>query len=626
MDCKDILDKVRTCNSDLTLGEVCIASSTQCNLVSTLSPTTCAYGRLGILNVEGITMDAQTLLFFSRCVEISLIRCNLEAHSNSEFNALEFPNLSKFVYTEQPGRSASSRVGNALVKKAAQSEKLRVLHVGLSGFSALEAAASGWKAMHLEDLQVMSTGSYSASLQQLKYAPIIANVCHLCRASLERISLPSSILIKRFFMQLISTNSHFQKLQTLHMTGTADTKMFLPPGNLVETFSYQEFLKLCPLISSLSLHPFTGSLKTLMLSPALTELTLPWDNRMDLEKQRSEVVSTLSLLPQMHTLSILGVEEVDGTLGRRSLEVRRPPVLEISSKTLELFRVANACVRAISLRECTELHSFSIQCCPWLQDIDIPVLSLKKVCIYDEYSSYIDKFISYFMASRSKQSIAPTCHLHLQLHSLLNQEADNMPMEHKSKASSLFSTIEKTCEAHRGLLDCLILKDNTMHLFEHNSGEHMYPFTEFQSGLASGRSDTEVRTEVSRRERVFEGLNRWQQCLLKVKDQYSAEMKNGSQLVTSDVTYCEGSFKCATNLAYLETLILSPYICQPSGLRNRTPRSTAQDTVVDFNVPRIPPGHHAVSFDTEWDINSNPLIIISVMEYAHNIYTLFYYD
>lgn len=407
------------------------------------------------------------------------------------------------------------------------------------------------------------------------------------------------------------------------MTGTADTKMFLPPGNLVETFSYQEFLKLCPTMSSLSLHPFTGSLITLMLSPALTELTLPWDNRLDLEKQRSEVVTTLSLLPHIHTLSILGVEEVDATLGRRSLEVCQPPVLEISSESLKLFRMANICIQAISLRDCSELHSFSIHCCPWLQDIDIPMHSLKKVCIYDEYKDYIGKFVCCFMASRSEYSVAPTCHLHLQLHSVLNQEADNAPTEHRSQAGNLFSIIKKTCEAHRGCLDCLVLKDNTMRLFEHNSGEHMYPFTEFQSGFASGRSDAEVHTEVSRRERVLEGLDRWKQCLLNVKGQSSAKVKNSSQLVTSNVVYCEGSFKCATNLAYLERLNLSPYVCQPSGPRNQS-SSTAQDAVVDLNVPRL--GHHAGSFGEEWNINSNPLIIISVIEYAHNIYTLFYYD
>ena len=124
----------------------------------------------------------------ARCVEISLIR---RYTLISELNALEFP-MSQFVYA---GRSASSGVGETLVKKAAQSEKLRVLQVGLSGFSAL-------------------------------------------------------------------------------------------------------------------------------VSPALTELTLPCDNRIDLEKRRSEVVSTLSLLPQMHTLSIIIGSRGSGRyIGHHSLEV-----------------------------------------------------------------------------------------------------------------------------------------------------------------------------------------------------------------------------------------------------------------------------------------------------------------
>lgn len=254
VDCKDILAEVRAQNVSVSLGEVCIASSVLCTLTSTVTPTYHTYRSVSTLCVEGIIMDAQAL-FFSNCVEMSLIRCNLEVTSNSELSTLEFPNLSKFVYVELPGRSASSRVGVVLVKKVtAGSEKLKVLHVGLSEFSALEVAVSGWKATQLKDLQVVSTGSYSASLQQLRYASIIANVCHFCRATLQRISLPSSILIKRFFGQLISANSHFQQLRTLQVMGIADTKMFLPPGNMVETFSYQEFLKLCPMMSSLSLH------------------------------------------------------------------------------------------------------------------------------------------------------------------------------------------------------------------------------------------------------------------------------------------------------------------------------------------------------------------------------------
>lgn len=625
VDSKNILDEVRAQNVDVVFGEVCIASSAKCNLTSTLPPTRCIYKDIRALYVEGITLDSQTIFYFSNCNEMSLVKCNFEMKSKSDLNALEFPNLSRFVYAEQPGRSASSRVGIVLVQKATESEKLKVLHVGLSEFSALETAASSWKAILLEDLQVVSTGSYSASLQQLKYASVIANICHLCRASLKRISLPSSILIKRFFTELISANSHLQQLKTVNMTGLADTKMFLSPGNLVETFYYQEFLKLSPAISSLSLHSFTGSLVTLTLPLTLTELTLPWDNRLNLEKQRNEIVSTLSVIPQLHSLSILGVEEVDTLLVRHS---RPLPLLQISIKTLKEFRLVNACIQAIVLEDCTSLVSFSIQCCPELQEINIPVQSLKKVCIYDDYRNYIDKFIAYFMASRSECSIEPSCHVHLQLHSVVNQEPDHAQTEHQSKANRLFSAIERECKTSSSALDCLVLKDNDMRLFEHNSGEHMYPFTEFTGEFASGRSDVEVRTEISRRERVFEGLNRWVECIMDVKvllNTSSAEVQHCSELLTSNVTYCEGPFELATNLGYLEELSSSSFVCQPSG---QNPHSSG--TGASLNVPRIQPVVKSLIgrplFDADFKINLNPLIIFSVIEYAHNIYTLFYYD
>lgn len=222
-------------------------------------------------------------------------------------------------------------------------------------------------------------------------------------------------------------------------------------------------------------------------------------------------------------------------LGNRSLEFcSHHGSLEISIKSLHVFRMANVYIRAIVLRDCTALHSFSIQCCPWLRDINIPVHSLKKVCIYDDYEEYIDKFISYFMASRSEYNVEPTCHVHLQLHSVLNQEADRAQREHQSKASNLFSFVKKTCNTYSGVLDCMVLKD----LLERNSGEHMYPFTEFKGGFASGRSDVEVQAEITRRERVFEGLDRWGKCILDVKalDLLNSVVQLGSQpLDTSTV-------------------------------------------------------------------------------------------
>lgn len=243
------------------------------------------------------------------------------------------------------------------------------------------------------------------------------------------------------------------------------------------------------------------------------------------------------------------------------------------------------------------------------------------------------------MASRGECSVQPTCHIHLQLHSVVNQEADNAQVEHHSKANSLFSVVELACKTSNNALDILALKDNHMHLFEHNSGEHMYPFTEFQAQaeFASGRSDKEVRTEMSRRERVFEGLKRWEKCILDVKALLKTSLKQHCiGFLASDVRYCGSSFKCATNLAYLDKLNNLSCVCQPSGVMD--PANPARLSHAgnicsaggNLNVPHIRPHIQSLIKPPDdyknWNITVNPLIIVSVIEYAHNIYTLFYYD
>ena len=237
--------------------------------------------------------------------------------------------------------STLTSLGSVLLAKAVQSEKLALLHLGLNEFFSLEAAFPDWNATRLEHLQVESTGTYSACLQQLKYASIIADICHLCRDTLQIISLPSSILIKRFFNRLISAGLPFQKLSTLKMTGIADTKMFLSPGNLVETVFYREFLKLCPMMASVSLHSYSGSLVTLVLPLTLKELVLPWDNRLNLVKQRDEIAGCLLALPHLTSLSILGVEEVDALLFEVPTRQRIPDLV-----------INNTITSGVSCQEC----------------------------------------------------------------------------------------------------------------------------------------------------------------------------------------------------------------------------------------------------------------------------------
>ena len=635
VDCKDCLEEVRNQNTDVVIGEVHLHISPP-PISNMISGQLYRYRSVSVLYMQDGIMDAQLLFYFSKYADISLVKCTFEVESNSELESLEFMNLCKFMYVEQPGRSASSRVGALLVVKAAESEKLEVLRVGLSEFSPVEAAALRWKAVNLRNLEIVSTGSYSASLQQLKYASIIANICHKCRTNLKRISLPSSILIKHFFTRLISSGLFFEQLQALQMTGLADTKMFLAPGNLVETLFYQEFLKLCPSISCLSLHSFTGSLVTLVLPFTLTELVLPWDNRLNLEKQKNDIVATLSVIPHLNSLSILGVEEVDTLLQESALLRLKPPVLDTTINSLREFHLKNVCIQGVNLYGCN-LVKFSIQCCPLLEELNLPVDSLENVCIYDDYRSYIDRFISHFMMSKSKlQGIRLPCHVHIQLHSVVKQEPDART-EHRSTANDLFSVIKRVCEDTKNL-DLIALKDNQMHLFEHNSGELLYPFTDFQADgqYSSGRSEVEIKTELARRKHVFEGLNRWKDCIIDVKSLHSVISSDCTiRFQSFDATYCESSFKVATNLNYFMKLNALSQLCQPSGLNlNHNPYAhNSASEEVDLNVPHIeshvkPIIYHSIPGSNlkNWNINSNPLVVVSVIEYAHNIYTLFYYD
>lgn len=420
------------------------------------------------------------------------------------------------------------------------------------------------------------------------------------------------------------------------MTGIADTKMFLSPGNLVETLFYQEFLKLCPMISSLSLHSFTGSLISLALPLSLSELILPWDNRLNLEKQRNEILVSLSAVPWLKSLAILRVEEVDVLLLESHTKYQQLPILEIAMESLETFHLKNACILSVDLTKCSYLSSFSIQCCPTLQQLSLPNNSLKQVCIYDEHLDYISKFFCDFVAARSQCNTTCFCHLHIQLHSVLKQEP-NAEIEHQSKADDLFSTVGEICRASSAALDFLVLKDNSLHLFEHNSGEILFPFTEFhQEDFTSSRSEAEVRVEISCRKCILEGLDRWKGCVMDVKSRLCAvdsslcaEFERIPQVLSFDTTYCDSAFKCATNIHFLKELNANAFLCQlSSSIHTTANRDTSKDgEIATLNVPHLQSSVKAPAILIDQSkIRSNPLIFVSIIEYAHNIYTLFYYD
>lgn len=137
VDSKELLDEVRMQGLHITPREVCI-SPVMSNLLSSHSVTLNRLPEtIAILYMEDVSLDYQSLLYFSKCADMSFIKCCFEVDTVSELESLYFPNVSRFKYIDQPGRSASSRVGAVLVKKATVSEKLKSLYLGLTEFSAI---------------------------------------------------------------------------------------------------------------------------------------------------------------------------------------------------------------------------------------------------------------------------------------------------------------------------------------------------------------------------------------------------------------------------------------------------------------------------------------------------------
>ena len=651
---------------DVCVEEVCVDSTD-----STYSPpflsSFCVQERPR-LSLGRNALDYADFSLLAKFTEIEILECCLTSTSHfgrtsPTFTRIVFPNLKSFTYSEITRYSYSPGF-STLATTVAQSPALVALKLSITNFNVLVDIARNWKSDTLRSLVLTSAGSYSASLEHISLAPIVAELITMCAETLETVTLSSSLLVKQFFKILVSKVRCFANLKTFSMTGIADTKMFLAPGNMVETRYYQDFVSICPNMTSISLHSFSGSLTSLSLPLVLKELTLPWDNRLNLTQHRDTVLTTLSTLPILEKLTIAGVEEVDSLLQEvSSLLLRGPPTLAIENSMLNEVRISNICVRKLDLRSCTALQCFVLHYCPVLQTLLLPARSLKDIHIYDSYHQYVPKFLENFLLQKER---SPSCHLRVQIHSMRKKEPEMVAqLPNETKYKELIADVTSACAAASRLLDYVFLCDEEVKLFQHNSGEPLFPFTEFQTCIPScARSAEDIRHELNLKNCIMEGIRRWQNCLQMVKsccDRESAAMRSLNAVVvpldndtacrtTSDspavhctkfkAVFCNSKFECQTNIPYLTKINQSSVLCQPSTSSGPGAFASADDASEhsSLNVPRLGWSmvdlNHASSVSTSshkqtfssTSVNTHkPTLFISTVAYAHDIHTLFYY-
>ena len=561
---KKLLDEFLAHEVEVGFSEVHLVLN-GCPLSSSVSIPQLCSGSLTSLYLEDITIDPAILKLLPLCHEMQFVRCLLTSDSRDSLKALQsLSSIQKFVHIEEPGNPASSQAFSQLLSAVVKSDSLRVLHLGLTRFSVLEEVVVSQLAGKLQDLGISSAGTtYSTALQQIRYAPVVAEICQKCKGTLERICLPSSILVKQFFELLISRGCLFPNLKTLDVTGIADTKMFLVPGNSVGAFYYEEFLKLCPQIRNLSLRSFSASLNAITLPVTLCSLVLPWDGRLNSELQKNDIERCVAFLPNLLSLSIFGVEEIKAILQDCQSS------LEFSLCSLREFKIKNVCLKHLNLKNCTNLTLFSIHCCP--ASVVLPVESLKSIKIYTSDFENLVEFMTGFMLAKNsfERKEHVSCHIHAQLHSIYIQQEPLLTGTYEVKSLNLLPALQKTLSCVSKGLDYWVLKDDVPHILEHNSGEEMYPLTEYSSHstIASARSKTDIIQETCLRARIFEGVQRWKDIIshLKSAASSSSSLSGPSKTHSFDTIFCDRLFKCLTNLDMIAFLNSDSNICQASG-------------------------------------------------------------
>ena len=135
-----------------------------------------------------------------------------------------------------------------------------------------------------------------------------------------------------------------------------------------------------------------------------------------------------------------------------------------------------------------------------------------------------------------------------------------------TRYKELIADVTSACSAASKLLDYFIFCDEEVKMFQHNSGEPLFPFTEFQNCIPScARAAEDIRHELNRKNCVMEGIRRWQQCLYAVKSDTDICFTAGhpdihvtrsvpdspiQQGAKFKAVYCNSKFECHTNISH----------------------------------------------------------------------------
>ena len=115
------------------------------------------------------------------------------------------------------------------------------------------------------------------------------------------------------------------------------------------------------------------------------------------------------------------------------------------------------------------------------------------------------KFLEDFLLQRER---AASCHLGIQIHSIRKKELEMAVQQpNNTRYKEFVADVTSACSAASRLLDYVFLCDEEVKMFQQNSGEPLFPFTEFQSCIPScARAAEDIRHELNRKNSIMEGI------------------------------------------------------------------------------------------------------------------------
>ena len=135
-----------------------------------------------------------------------------------------------------------------------------------------------------------------------------------------------------------------------------------------------------------------------------------------------------------------------------------------------------------------------------------------------------------------------------------------------TRYKELVADLTSACSAASRQLDYIYFCDEEVKMFQHNSGEPLFPFTEFQSCIPScARAAEDICHELNQKNCIMEGIRRWLQCLTAVKLDSDIKFTTGHSSIMGNLTdsqqstkfkviYCNSTFECCTNISYFMEL------------------------------------------------------------------------